>query len=47
MSVRLLDANGFILHSKSIVADRAGNQTEEVSIDGSLDGLAMTIGKEG
>jgi hypothetical protein len=46
MSVKLLDANGLILHSNSIVADRAGNQTEEVSIDGSLNGLAMTIGNE-
>lgn len=47
VSIELLDANGFILHSKTISIDRTVNLTQQVSVDGSLDHLAITIENEG
>jgi len=47
VSVDLLNANGFTLHSRTISIDRTVNLTEQVSIDGSLDHLAITITNEG
>lgn len=47
VSAKLLDANGLVLHSKTIAIDRKGNLTEEAIIDGSLDRLAVTIENEG
>ena len=47
VSVELLDANGLILHSRTISIDRTANLTEQVSVDGSLDHLAITIENEG
>lgn len=46
VTLELLDANGLILHSKSIAIDRTANLVEQVSTDGSLDRLAVTIENE-